>query len=103
MLTSPALLSMVSSRSASTRAISTLSTGAASRPGKIGALLISKAETSSFAAAGSGEGARATGSAAATRVAGAGAGVGAVAVVVARVAAGAGTVAALVTAAALVT
>jgi len=38
MLTSPALLSMVSSRSASTRAISTRSTGAASRPGNIGAL-----------------------------------------------------------------
>ncbi len=42
MLTSPALLSMVSSRSASTRAISTRSAGALSRPGKIGALLISR-------------------------------------------------------------
>ena len=43
MLTSPALLSMVSSRSASTRAISTRSAvGALSRPGNTGALLNSR-------------------------------------------------------------
>src|SRR6202041_884909 len=42
MLTSPALLSMVSSKSASTRAISTRSAGALSRPGNTGALLSSR-------------------------------------------------------------
>src|SRR5450432_1675971 len=55
MLTSPALLSMVSSRSASTRAISTRSAGAASRPGNTGALLSSRLETdSSLGAIGAG-------------------------------------------------
>src|SRR5450755_3749044 len=55
MLTSPALLSMVSSRSASTRAISTRSAGAASRPGSTGALLSSRLETdSSLVAVGAG-------------------------------------------------
>src|ERR1700722_20530928 len=47
MLTSPALFSMVSSRSAPTRAISTRSTGALSRPGKTGALLSSRLDTDS--------------------------------------------------------
>src|ERR1700722_7992225 len=47
MLTSPALFRMVSSRSASTRAISTLSHGALSRPGKTGALLSSRLDTDS--------------------------------------------------------
>src|ERR1700684_3321851 len=42
MLTSPALLSMVSSRSASTRAISTRSAGWLSRPGSMDALLVSR-------------------------------------------------------------
>src|SRR5260370_1308896 len=55
MLTSPALLSMVSSRSASTRAISTRSAGALSRPGNTGALLSSRlAIESSLAAIGAG-------------------------------------------------
>src|SRR6202140_3058990 len=55
MLTSPALLSMVSSRSASTRAISTRSAGALSRPGNTGALLSSRLATeSSLAAIGAG-------------------------------------------------
>src|ERR1700691_2045594 len=55
MLTSPALLSMVSSRSASTRAISTRSVGALSRPGSTGALLSSRLATeSSLAASGTG-------------------------------------------------
>jgi len=51
MLTSPALLSMVSSRSASTRAISTRSAGAVSRPGNTGALLSSRLEIESSLAA----------------------------------------------------
>src|SRR5258708_4251636 len=51
MLTSPALLSMVSSRSASTRAISTRSTGALSRPGNTGALLNSRLAIESSLAA----------------------------------------------------
>src|SRR5882672_12622131 len=51
MLTSPALLSMVSSRSASTRAISTRSTGALSRPGNTGALLSSRLAIDSSLAA----------------------------------------------------
>src|ERR1700682_6380144 len=55
MLTSPALLSMVSSRSASTRAISTRSAGALSRPGNTGALVSSRLATeSSLAAIGAG-------------------------------------------------
>src|ERR1700676_2669476 len=53
MLTSPALLSMVSSRSASTRAISTRSAGTVSRPGSTGAELISRLEMESSPAAGS--------------------------------------------------
>src|ERR1700730_9001092 len=51
MLTSPALLSIVSSRSASTRAISTRSTGALSRPGNTGALLSSRLAIESSLAA----------------------------------------------------
>src|SRR3984957_6643746 len=61
MLTSPALLSMVSSKSASTRAISTRSAGALSRPGNTGALLSSRlAAESSLTATGTGSGAAAT-------------------------------------------
>src|SRR5882672_11560718 len=54
MLTSPALLSMVSNKSASTRAISTRSAGTVSRPGSTGAVLISRLETESSPAAGGG-------------------------------------------------
>src|SRR6202012_2101836 len=54
MLTSPALFSMVSSSSASTRAISTRSTGGASRPGNTGALLNSRLDGASSPAPGSG-------------------------------------------------
>src|SRR5258708_39501487 len=53
MLTSPALLSMVSNRSASTRAISTRSAGTVSRPGSTGAVLISRLAMESSPAAGS--------------------------------------------------
>ena len=53
MLTSPALFSMVSSSSASTRAISARSAGATcSRPGRIGALVASSAATGSPCGAG---------------------------------------------------
>src|SRR6266403_3966977 len=52
MLTSPALLSMVSNKSASTRAISTRSAGTVSRPGSTGAVLISRVEMESSPSAG---------------------------------------------------
>ncbi len=47
MLTSPALFSIVSSNSASTRAISTRSAGTLSRPGSTGALLTSRLDIDS--------------------------------------------------------